>query len=191
MLIQPFLWDFIPSDPAADLLTEVVVDSETDPDECALETEIRYVVPPSGRFDLTITLKVTQVPVRGVVRTHTDVRTIRLPTYFKRGDANLDSEMDISDAIYLLGVLFGGCVVDEDEDCEPDCEDAADANDDEALDISDAIYVLGYLFVGGDPPPPPFSEMFDECGADPTPEEDDEEADDGDLGCQEPLDYCD
>ena len=64
-------------------------------------------------------------------------------------------------------------VVDEDEDCELDCEDAADANDDEALDISDAIYVLGSLFVGGAPPPPPFPD----CGADPTPEEDDEEAD--------------
>jgi hypothetical protein len=79
-------------------------------------------------------------------------------TGFLRGDANLDGQLGMSDAITLLFALFGGAA------SPLKCPDAADANDDGRLDVSDAISVLGYLFLGGPRPPPPFPEP----GEDPT-----------------------
>jgi len=76
---------------------------------------------------------------------------------FKRGDANSDGALNIADAIFILGYLFGGGQT-------PLCADTADANDDSAVNIADAIAVLGHLFGGtGDLPPP-----FGACGPDPT-----------------------
>lgn len=90
-------------------------------------------------------------------------------TQFYRGDANQDSSVDISDAIFLLSILF----------VTPEpvlCEDAADANDEGSIDISDAIYTLSALFVSSAAPFPAPGSL--ECGVDPT--------DDGlecELGC--------
>jgi PKD repeat protein len=77
---------------------------------------------------------------------------------FRRGDANADGKVDISDAIAILGYLFGG-------GDGPACLDAADANDDGKVDISDAIYLLAHLFLGGPAPPAPGPIA---CGGDPT-----------------------
>jgi hypothetical protein len=60
---------------------------------------------------------------------------------FVRGDANMDSGIDVSDPIRILGALFLG------EDNFP-CSDAADANDDGGIDISDPVNILDYLFTG-------------------------------------------
>ncbi|MGA1487691.1 MAG: cytochrome c peroxidase [Planctomycetota bacterium] len=83
-----------------------------------------------------------------------------LRPYFRRGDANGDEGVDISDAIALLETLFaGGQLVN--------CEDAADANDDGQLNVADAITILGRLF-SGDPPLPAPSDRS--TGPDPTPD---------------------
>ena len=76
---------------------------------------------------------------------------------FIRGDANGDGEVDIGDAITILGYLFAG-------NPEPQCLDAADANDDASLDIGDAIAILGLLFGDAGALPPPYPS----CGFDPT-----------------------
>ena len=83
--------------------------------------------------------------------------TITADRAFRRGDANADGTLDLSDAVATLGYLFEG------RGTAP-CEDALDANDGGALDISDAVTALGYLFLGGAPPPAPSSD----CGRDPT-----------------------
>ncbi|MFQ5653538.1 MAG: hypothetical protein ACE5GW_02260 [Planctomycetota bacterium] len=70
-------------------------------------------------------------------------------TSFRRGDANADGALDISDPIRVLAVLFTG-------GGPPPCEDALDANDDGALDVADAIILLGRLFEGGPPLPVPY-----------------------------------
>lgn len=84
---------------------------------------------------------------------------------FRRGDANTDGDVDVSDAIRILLYLFarGG---------EPSCLSAADANDTGNVDITDAIHLLEYLFRSGSALPPPVG--F--CGDDPTAD---------DLGCEE------
>ncbi len=85
------------------------------------------------------------------------VRITSWTPLFRRGDANADSTVDLSDSLALLGYLFQG------EDGLP-CEDAADSNDDGVLEISDAVASLVHLFLGGPELPAPFSE----CGRDPT-----------------------
>jgi hypothetical protein len=60
----------------------------------------------------------------------------------KRGEANGDAAVDLSDAIHTLSNLFGGApyaII---------CPKAADGNDDGAVDISDAIWTLAALFMG-------------------------------------------
>ncbi len=79
---------------------------------------------------------------------------------FRRGDANSDASLDISDPIFILLWLF---VSGE----EPTCLDAADANDDGSVDIADPIYSLNFQFVSGEAIPLP-GELT--CGLDPTPD---------------------
>jgi len=80
-------------------------------------------------------------------------------TLFKRGDANSDGKVNISDVVYHFRYIFGGGV-------PPLCLDSADTTDDGVLDLADAITTLSFLFVAGEPP----AEPFRACGTDPTPE---------------------
>ncbi|MBI4606947.1 MAG: hypothetical protein HY721_33710 [Planctomycetes bacterium] len=84
---------------------------------------------------------------------------------FHRGDADQNAQLQLTDAIQILGFLFLGIPTKV-----PDCPDAADADDNGALQLTDAIRVLGFLFLGLGPPetpgPPPNA-----CGSDPTPDD--------------------
>ncbi len=75
----------------------------------------------------------------------------------KRGDANDDGAVNITDAVKVLNHLFKG-------ETAPVCLDAADADDDGSLRITDAIFLLSALFKGGPQPPDP----GESCGLDPT-----------------------
>ncbi|MBI4603919.1 MAG: hypothetical protein HY721_18340 [Planctomycetes bacterium] len=81
-------------------------------------------------------------------------------TEFLRADVNGDGETNISDAIHVLGHLFGSGPPVR-------CPDAADANDDGKVDISDPVTTLNYLFLGTAVIPPP----FEAPGVDPTPDD--------------------
>lgn len=72
------------------------------------------------------------------------------PPAFRRGDANGDGALDVSDAVEVLGFLFSGTAT-------LGCLDAADMNASGVLDVTDAVYWLGFLFLGGPPPPAPFT----------------------------------
>ncbi len=61
----------------------------------------------------------------------------------RRGDANLDYEVNLSDAVAILATLFQG--VDAIL-----CPGASDANGDGAVNLSDAIWILNGLFRGGE-----------------------------------------
>jgi hypothetical protein len=87
---------------------------------------------------------------------------------FRRGDANGDGRLTLSDPVAMLDVIFRG-------EHELSCNRAADVNDDGVLDISDAIASLIYQFAGrGFSIPPPG--VWD-CGHDPSPDA---------LGCEHP-----
>jgi hypothetical protein len=80
---------------------------------------------------------------------------------FHRGDADGLGDIDLSDAIRILGFLFLG-------DAVPPCLEAADADDSGELQITDAVFLLGYLFLGAAPPPPPGPPApGGPCGVDP------------------------
>ncbi len=85
---------------------------------------------------------------------------------FKRGDADANLQVNITDAILILNWLYE---IPPPE--EPPCWDAADVNDDSRINIADPQYLLNYLFLGGPPPPPPYSDLPEEgLGADPSPD---------------------
>jgi len=67
---------------------------------------------------------------------------------FKRGDANGDGTVDLSDCVGILRYLFSGA--------EIPCADSTDTDDSGKIDLADSIYLLQYLFAKGDPPPDPF-----------------------------------
>ncbi len=81
-------------------------------------------------------------------------------TDFRRGDANGDGGVDISDAVFILGELFIPM-----SPTGP-CQDADDVNDDGGVDISDAVFLLATLFIPMSPVPPAPGVSI--CGPDPT-----------------------
>jgi hypothetical protein len=78
------------------------------------------------------------------------------PAQFIRGDANGDSNLDISDGVKTLLYLFIGDTTG--------CADAMDANDSGDLNVTDAIYLLNFLFLSGPQP----LEPYPVAGPDPT-----------------------
>lgn len=100
------------------------------------------VGPPTGRIPTT---------VDGSVSIDTE-------PFFRRGDVNRDSVVDIADAIWIFSNLFGASSLPF------PCQDAADANDDQNLNIADGVFILGYLFT----PPMPLADPGPVCGVDPT-----------------------
>jgi hypothetical protein len=108
------------------------------------------------------------VPVDELTEGRVRLPYVEVPA-FLRGDANVDGERDVSDAISILGYQFSG-------GRDLGCCDAADVNDDGVLDISDAICLLSFLFLGGPPPPPPGPAP----GIHPNPDS---------LGCERPLEW--
>ena len=78
---------------------------------------------------------------------------------FVRGDVDDSGEINLTDPVYLLDVLFVNWKGFP-------CVDAADADDSGGVEVTDAVYLLNFLFRQGLPPPPPFPA----CGRDPTEE---------------------
>ena len=78
--------------------------------------------------------------------------------FFRRGDADSNGSVNVTDAIFTLNSLFLGGPA-------PGCPDAADADDDGALQVTDAIYLLNGMFLGGPQPPAPGAAA---CGSDPS-----------------------
>jgi hypothetical protein len=76
---------------------------------------------------------------------------------FRRGDANADGLVDVSDAVYVFLFLFRGGLT-------PPCAKGADVNDTGEIELTDGIALLDFLFRSGPRPVRPFGQ----CGVDPT-----------------------
>lgn len=92
-------------------------------------------------INTTDLLAVTEVTP--IVITNALLRIQNQPTVL--GDANLDYQVDLSDAVVILGDLFLGSQ-------NILCPEAADFNDDHMLNISDPIAILSFLFLGSSAP---------------------------------------
>jgi len=64
---------------------------------------------------------------------------------FIPGDADSSGAVDISDAVYLIGYIFGGGPA-------PEPLASGDADCSGGIDISDAVYLIAYIFGGGPTP---------------------------------------
>ena len=95
-----------------------------------------------------------------------DLEACPLPGGFRRGDADDNGVVQLTDAIRILAFLFQGGP-------PPTCDDAADGDDNGVVQLTDAIRILAFLFQGGPEPPAPGS--TGDCGPDPTDDE---------LGCE-------
>ncbi|MGQ9591071.1 MAG: dockerin type I repeat-containing protein [Planctomycetota bacterium] len=80
---------------------------------------------------------------------------------FRRGDANQDLTVNISDAVFVLNHLFLG-------GDEPKCLDSADSNDDGRVNLTDPVYLLQHLFQSGPALPAPGLD----CGVEPEASQD-------------------
>ena len=105
----------------------------------ASQQQLEVFTPP-GRD--AVSVRVTNTSPRRLPSENTLTYTyIREGTPFTRGDSNGDSEVDISDAVHILGALFLG-------EGFLDCELASDANGSGFVDLSDAVAILSFLFQG-------------------------------------------
>lgn len=78
---------------------------------------------------------------------------------FHRGDSDNNGELQLTDAVRILGFLFLGGT-------PPTCFDAADADNNGQLQLTDAVRILGFLFLGQASPAPP-GPPPSACGVDP------------------------
>ncbi|MDO8559965.1 MAG: S8 family serine peptidase, partial [bacterium] len=84
----------------------------------------------AGRVNVVAAIQATQSPAVPAPR-------------FRRGDADSNSRVELTDAVFTLEYLFiAGKPA-------PGCLDAADANDTGEVDLSDPIRTLYYLFIDG------------------------------------------
>ena len=72
------------------------------------------------------------------------------------GDANADSKVNVSDAVYIINYVFSGGE-------EPNPYFSGEANCDSAVNVSDAVYLINYVFSGGSPACDPNNDGTPDC----------------------------
>jgi hypothetical protein len=68
------------------------------------------------------------------------------PCQGRCGNANDDSGVNVSDAVYVINYVFIG------GDPPLPVKACGNANSDSGVNVSDAVYIINYVFIGGDPP---------------------------------------
>jgi hypothetical protein len=74
-----------------------------------------------------------------------DQDTLWVVVAAKRGDANNDRSIDVSDVVLIINYLFK-------EGTPPAIFETGDVNCDEKIDVADVVYLINYLFRGGSAP---------------------------------------
>jgi len=67
-----------------------------------------------------------------------------LPQYIC-GDANADTDVNVSDAVHIINFVFSGGP-------EPSPYESADVNCDTMVNVSDAVFIINFVFSGGNTP---------------------------------------
>lgn len=128
--------------------------SELFPREPEFEGPTLAYEPPEGTYALARAALTVRTD-RGFERNSGEKTFCRAFPY-RRGDANADGRIDISDPISILAYVFVGGQLN--------CLRAADADGTATLNPADAVGLLYHLFQGGRPPVPPYPD----CGIDPS-----------------------
>jgi len=95
----------------------------------------------SGDYDVTVSVKDR---FDAVAASWSDPFAVTV-TDIVYGDADGNSIVNISDAVYLIAYIFGGG-----DPPNPMLSGDADCNG--IVNISDAVFLIAYIFGGGDPP---------------------------------------
>jgi len=103
------------------------------------------LTPGSWRLSVTVTDYCSGLAADATCSTAVEVA---IPPPFVRADSNAGGDLDISDGIRTLGVLFRGTG-------DLPCKRAADANSDGTIDLSDVVFSFDFLFRGGASPKAP------------------------------------
>lgn len=98
---------------------------------------IEQLVLPPGEYYLMIDTWSTSTPLTNAM--------LAIEFAYLCGDADGSQVISISDAIYVIGYIFGGGP-------PPVPLRAGDADTNGIVNISDAIYLINYIFAGGPPP---------------------------------------
>jgi hypothetical protein len=80
------------------------------------------------------------------------------------GDANEDGDVNVGDAVYIIGYVFGSCPIPPCPPPMPYETCSGDANGDCVCNVGDAVYIIAYIFSGG-APPVTCEEWQSSCGA--------------------------
>ncbi len=154
-LLPPFEGQVIPALPQFDLvfanLVFDIADDVTEDIPISFGTSLGS--PPSSNMFVVDFESVTPQTIDGTIQILTEIP-------FLRGDANLDTVLDLGDPVRTIEFLVG-------QSAGSDCLKVFDSNDDGAVDLGDAVYTLNYLFLDGPILPAPFPTE----GLDPTPDE--------------------
>ncbi len=155
--ISAKLWHEDDDPPASPQLTVVDADGlRHTPDTLTPETDVGVF------FGLNFDLEPR--PILGTARiddlTVTAVGEVEVEKIkFRRGDANDDGTVNITDGVFIFNFLFTDLVD------TLACREAADANGDSGINITDGLFILNFLF-GADSPRPP-APGPEACGEDP------------------------
>ena len=84
----------------------------------------------------------------------------RCSSDFLRGECNGDGEINLSDVLLQLFILFADAAT-------PACADACDINDDGTLNLADVVHQVDFLFRDGATPAEPFPSFGGDATADP------------------------
>lgn len=79
---------------------------------------------------------------------------------FRRGDADFDDRVNLTDAVVMLHFLFLGAGTP----CPNAFKTVGDPNGSGDINIADPIYLLNHLFLGGPPPGPPYESCEELAG---------------------------
>jgi predicted outer membrane repeat protein len=73
------------------------------------------------------------------------------------GDSNGDTDVNVSDAVWIISYVFGG------GDPPQPVKESGDVNCDTFVNVSDAVWIINYVFIGGNAPCDPSGDGIPDC----------------------------
>ncbi|MEE9442398.1 MAG: dockerin type I repeat-containing protein [candidate division Zixibacteria bacterium] len=135
----------IPDDTLTYLLHIWLEDEDPEFEDIILDNlDTNYAPIPLSNFDLYFAYNWRAKCINRVGLSTWSSQTFRM-SFYVRGDANVDDNVNIGDAVYIINHVFKGGP-------GPAQTLYGDANCDGELNVGDAVYLINHVFKGGSPP---------------------------------------